>query len=123
VAKGAIIIQWGSVTRGREEKALENFAKAQAYWEELAKAGRIESSRVYIHNGGNLGQATGTQVLEGELATLQAILVEKRTTSLIFESNNVVENLNITLATGGSMDDVAESFGLYSQALSNQGFA
>jgi hypothetical protein len=62
-------------------------------------------------------------VIEGELATLQAILTETGTISRIFESNNVVENLNITLATGGSMDDVAENLGLYSQSLSNQGFA
>ena len=48
MANGALIFTWGNSVRGREAKGLETFGKALAYYDELAKEGRIHGHREFF---------------------------------------------------------------------------
>lgn len=46
--RGAVVISWGNLVRGREKMDLEVFGKSIAYADELAKEGKIASHQEFL---------------------------------------------------------------------------
>ena len=83
---GALIITWGGNVPGREAKGLEVFGKALAYFDELAKTGRVHGHKEYISLTGNIDEVAGTMVVEGSVEELLKIQAEEKTRVLLTEA-------------------------------------
>ncbi len=72
MARSALMIGWGPVVRGREQKALQVFNEAIQYYTRLQQQGMIESFEpVYLEPHG--GDLTGFVLLGGEREKLNAL--------------------------------------------------
>ena len=99
---GAYVISWGNVRSGVQiTKAMEVLATSLGYYDELQKAGRLASYRVF----GKAQGMGGFLVLEGSLSELAAITVEEGSLKLLAKAGAVIEDLHTELYAGGSPDD------------------
>jgi hypothetical protein len=89
---------------------MEVFAKSLAWYDELAKTGRITGYRVY----GSLTRAHGMTVAEGDTAELAKIISEPQATTLLALASAVVQDVRTEIFVGGSPDDVV---GFYTRTL------
>ena len=99
---GAIIYRWGPSVRGREQQALEVFAEAVAYWDNLVKNGRVSSHEPFfstIRDG-------GYWIMKGDLDELNAIVQEKDYQRLALKVQMFVEDWSMETCVGGSIEDV-----------------
>jgi hypothetical protein len=97
MANGAMIITWGSTVRGREMKGLEVFGKSLAFYDELAKEGRIHGHREYIAVSGNVSERAGTVIVGGELEELAKLQVSEESTRLLGEAAQICDNMTVQL--------------------------
>jgi hypothetical protein len=112
MANGAMIITWGSTVRGREMKGLEVFGKSLAYYDELAKEGRIHGHREYVAVTGNVSQRAGVMIVEGELEELAKLQVEEQSTRLLGEAAQICDNMTVTLFETASDEAIGRYVGL-----------
>jgi hypothetical protein len=117
MANGALIFTWGNSVRGREGKSLEVFGKALAYYDELAKEGRIHGHREYFALTGNAGERAGTMVVEGELDELLKLQAEEQSQRLLGEAGLICENFNVQICQAA--DD--EAVGRFVSVLGDMG--
>lgn len=118
--QGAIHITWGEGRPGvAETKALEVFGSALAYYDGLAKSGRISGYRVYASTSRSAGQLT----IDGELATLAQILTEPESLVELAKASAVVQDVNVELLLGGTADGVAAFFMRGMEALKTAGLS
>lgn len=96
---GALIISWGPPVRGREAKSLEVFGKALAYYEALAKQGRIHAHHEYFNLTGPAG---GWMSIEGDVAELLRIQLEEDNLRLQNAASAIVEDFKVQVAAGGN---------------------
>ena len=119
---GAIVLSWGTPVRGREAKSLEVFGQALAYFDALAKKGRVHNHHEYISLTGNVGKLGGFQIVDGELGELQKILTEEETQKLIYRAENIVENFTVQLFVGGNETSIQQSMTRWMEVLTEQGY-
>ena len=119
---GALIITWGRNPAGREAKSLEVFGKALAYFDELAKSGRVHSHKEYISLTGNVDEVAGTMVVEGSVEELLKIQVEDRTRELLIEGALIAENFTVRVGVGGDEQTLMKEIGLYSKTAQGLGY-
>jgi hypothetical protein len=116
---GAVVIRWGAGIPGRETKGLEVFGAAVERFEQHAKAGRIHSHKEYFSL---IGKAGGFMLVEGEVDSLQQILVEPETLALNAKAEAIVSDFEIQLYGGGSDQAVQELMGNYMTSLQEIGY-
>jgi len=115
---GAIIFSWTGTAAGREAKALQVFARAGQYYEELEKSGRISGTRVYI---GMTGSTAGQYVVEGNLRALLELTTDDEFVGLAQEATLNTQDFTMNIYAGGSPDSLAEGMGNYMTMLQQQG--
>jgi hypothetical protein len=118
--RGALIISWGEARPGvPDNKGLEVFGNALAFYDELEKEGRITGYRVYASTRRSFGQL----VIEGDVATLAQLTVEEESIKHLVLGGGVVQNLEVELCVGGSADDVTQYYVNGLTALTEAGLA
>jgi hypothetical protein len=119
---GALIITWGGGIPGREAKGLEVFGKALAYFDELAKTGRVHGHKEYISLTGNVDEVAGTMVVEGSVEELLKIQAEEKTRVLLTEAALISKNFTARVSIGGDEQTLTKEITLYSQTLQGLGY-
>ena|ERR1700681_1809421 len=116
--RGAMVTSWGDGRPGvPAAKGMEVFAKSLAWYDELAKEGRITGYRVY----GSLTRAHGMTVAEGDVAELAKISTEPKATTLLALASAVVQDVRTEIFVGGSPDDVVGFYNRTIDALAQAG--
>jgi len=116
---GAVVISWGQGIPGREQKGLEVFGKAVAYYEELAKQGRIHAHREYFAID---GPASGFMLIEGDLDELLKIQAEPESIALRQKAAMIVQNLRSNVLAGGSDETIQQMMTNYAESLQELGY-
>jgi hypothetical protein len=100
MAGEALFLGWGSVVRGREQRALEVFQESVAYYGKLQEDGQIERFDAYLlePHGGDLD---GFFLLHGEQSALDAIRSSEEFQRLLARASSVIDNLGLVSAYGG----------------------
>lgn len=115
---GAIVIRWSGPKTGREVKSLETFGRALAYYDGLAKQGRIHGHHEYLQLVGKPG---GFMIIDGPVDELLKVQVEEGTRRLITEANVNVADLTVEVFVGGSEGTIQQQIALYGETLQSQG--
>ena len=110
--RGAVVISWGNIVRGREKMGLDVFAKAIAYADELAKEGKVAGHQEYLAVNGDLSQRAGFMIVEGDLEQLRALDHDKQWRKNLFAGSSVVDNMTIQTFAGGNEESLQEELGL-----------
>jgi hypothetical protein len=109
--RGAMLTSWGAARPGvAPAKAMEVFAKALGWYDELAKEGRISGYRVYS----STSRDAGLVIAEGTTEELAKLGTEEQATTLLALASAVVEDVRTELLIGGNPDDVV---GFYVRAI------
>ena len=116
---GAVVIRWGASIPVREGKGLEVLSSAVMRFEELRKDGRIQAHREYFSLTGGEG---GFMLIEGEVAELQAILVEEQTVKMNAQAAAVVHDFHVQLYGGGDDEAVQSLVTSYVAGLKELGY-
>jgi hypothetical protein len=119
---GALIVTWGSNIPGREAKGLEVFGKALAYFDELAKKGRIHGHKEYITLTGNADQLAGLMLVEGPVEELVKLQTEEATRALLIEGASITKNFTATVAAGGDEQTLTQEIGLFTKTQQGLGY-
>jgi hypothetical protein len=116
--RGAVVVTWGDGQPGVSgDKGMGVFANALAYYDGLAKQGRITGYRVY----GSATRQAGMLVIEGEVDELAKIQVEPEALKQLALGCAVAQDLRAELFIGGSPDDVTQYYVNGMQALTEAG--
>lgn len=121
MAGEALFVGWGSVVRGREQRALEIFQESVAYWAELQQSGRIDSFTPVLlaPHGGDL---EGFVILYGEQSSLDAVRASPEFRRMVARAVSVVDNVGvITAYSGESLGEQMGIFGELAQELPQAG--
>jgi hypothetical protein len=114
MAEAALFTGWGAPVRGREQKGLEIFNEALAYWGQQQESGGIESFEVtllYPH-GGDLA---GFILAKGSQEQIAAIRASDEFDRLNVRAAQIVENFGVIDA---AVDDgVGNQVQLYQEAV------
>ena len=116
---GAIMVRWGASIPGREASGLDVFGKAIAYFEGMAKSGRVHSHHEYLSVTGDTG---GFMMVEGDLDELMKILAEQETLKLNNQASAIVSDFEIQAYAGGTDNAVQQLIGDYTANLQEIGF-
>ncbi len=94
---GALVIGWGPVVRGREQKALQVFNEAIQYYTQLQQQGTIESFEPVAlePHGGDLG---GFVLVRGDRERLNALRTSEEFIRLYQRATLVVDNFGVVTA-------------------------
>ena len=113
MADRSLVISWGAVVRGREERALENFTAVVSYHGRLAEQGRIERFDVTLL-APNAGIA-GFMQLHGSAQQMAAVREDEEFQRLLTEGTLIVDDL--TLLDGYVGDGIAQQMSLWQEAI------
>lgn len=119
---GAIVITWGSPVRGREAKSLEVFGEALAFFEGLAKQGRIHGHREYLSITGDVSKWGGMEIVEGDLEDLLRLQTEDGYRRLMEKAAAIVDCFTTQITVGGSDRAVQEQITRYMETLQGLGY-
>jgi hypothetical protein len=108
-----MVITWGEVVRGREERALENFNAVVAYHTGLQRLGRVERTDVTLLSP-NAGIRGFIQVV-GSAAQMAAVRDDVEFQRLVAEGTLIVDDL--TIVDGYVDQGIAEQMALYQEAI------
>jgi hypothetical protein len=114
MADRVLFISWGSVVRGREERALEVFNDVLGFYGRLQQEGRIESIDVAL-----LVPALGVRgylTIHGSAEQLCALRDDEEYMRLMVDSELVVEDFSIV--DGFANEGVARQLAIYQGELS-----
>jgi len=94
MANGALVIGWGSVIPGREQKSLQVFNEAMQYYARLQQQGTIENFEPVAldFHGGDLH---GFLLIHGDRDKLNALRTSEEFLSLNNRAALVVNNLGV----------------------------
>jgi hypothetical protein len=104
----ALLVSWGPVPRGREEKALEIFKHAHAYLKKKREEGKV-SFRIYFN--GQDAELTGFMLIHGKPEHLMEGGEELE--RLYMQAAAVVDNLSSKMLIGGTEEGVMEHLNLW----------
>jgi hypothetical protein len=94
MATGALVVGWGSVVRGREQKALQVFNEAIEYYTRLQQQGTIESFEpVALEPHG--GDLAGFLLIRAEREKLNALRTSEEFIHLTNRASIVVDNVGV----------------------------
>ena len=97
MATGALMIGWGNVVRGREQKALQVFNEAIQYYTQLQQQGRIESFEpVALEPHG--GDLQGFLLVRGDRAQLNTLRTSEEFLRLNNRAAQVIDSLGVITA-------------------------
>ena len=115
MADRCLMITWGEVVRGREERALECFNDTLGYYGRCQQEGKIEtfSTVLCAPNGGRLD---GYVCVEGSARQMADLREDREFQRLAAEATTIVENFAITNAFCN--EGVAEQIQLFQEASS-----
>ena len=113
MANDAIFTGWGSVVRGREQKALDVFQETVQFWTEAQQDGRIESFDVVLlaPNGG-LG---GYFELHGSAEQLAAVREDDDYRRVLVDATLIVKEMRVI--EGSTGEGIARDVALYQEAI------
>ena len=118
--RGAIVITWGEGRPGvAGSQGMSVFGNALAYYDGLAKQGRISGYRVY----GSTSREAGMLVVEGDVDELAKIQVEPEALKQLALGCAVVQDLRTELCIGGSADDVTQYYVTGLEAVTEAGLS
>jgi len=109
---GALLIRWGESKVGREGKAL-------AYFDGLAKQGKIHAHHEYISLTGASG---GFMVIDGQMDDLLTVQVADATRKIVVEASSNVEDFTQEIFVGGSEATLQHEIALYGETLAGLGY-
>jgi hypothetical protein len=114
MADRSLVITWGTVVRGREERALENFNDVVGYYGRLQQDGRIERFSVTLltPNGG----IDGFMQLEGSADQLATVKEDAEFQRLITQATLIVDDLR--MLDGYVNDGIAGQMAMFTEAVS-----
>ena len=113
MADRVLVISWGQVVRGREERALEIFNEALGLYGRMQQEGRIEGfDVVLLEPSTGLG---GYIALQGSAEQLVEVAEDDDFRRLIAASNLIVDDLKI--ARGATNEGIAREIALYQQEI------
>ena len=116
--KGATVVSWGGPLAGvATEQSLGVLASSLAYYDNLAKTGRISGYRVY----GSTQSVDGMLIIEGELSELMALAVETETLKYLAQAHSVVQNVRVEHFAGGSAEEATSYYLAGMQAIQEAG--
>ena len=118
MANGALVIGWGSVIPGREQKSLQVFNEAMQYYARLQQQGTIESFEPVAldFHGGDL---PGFLLIHGDRDKLNALRTSEEFLSLNNRASLVVNNLGVINAfIGEELQRLFADFGTQATELS-----
>ena len=94
---GALLIGWGTVVRGREQKALQLFNESIQYYTRLQQQGTIESFEPVVleAHGGDL---QGFLLVRGDRDKLNALRTSEEFLHLTNRAELVLDNVGIVTA-------------------------
>jgi hypothetical protein len=97
MAEAGVFIGWTAPVRGREEKAIQVFGEAMAYWASLEEDGKIEGSQAAFlrPHGGDLG---GFMLLRGTSEQMNAVTQEEEFNRINVRAALVVEGYGVVPA-------------------------
>ncbi len=118
MATGALVIGWGSVIQGREQKSLQVFNEAIQYYARLQQQGTIESFEpVALEPHG--GDLQGFLLIRGDREKLNALRTSEEFLRLNNRAALVVNNLGvITAFIGEELQRLFTDFGTQASELS-----
>lgn len=117
---GAIVHTWEGTVPGREVKGLEVLGGALAYYDELAKEGRIHGYSTFVKAGGS---PNGMIVITGDIEELRAIELEENYMRILGEASLVARDFRTQMMGGGGGDDIAEGITSYMETLTRLGIS
>jgi hypothetical protein len=118
VAEAGLFIGWGTVVRGREQRALEVFNESMQYYGGLEQDGRIESWEVVLlePHGGDLG---GFVLLRGSVDQVNALRFDDEFLRLTQRAELIVESIGVV---GAFVEDgVARGIGIFQEEVAALG--
>ncbi len=97
MATGALMVGWGTLVQGREQKALQHFNEAIQYYTRLQQQGTIESFEPVVlePHGGDL---QGFLLVRGDREKLNALRSSEEFLRLTNRAELVVDNVGIVTA-------------------------
>ena len=114
MADRVLFTSWGTVVRGREERALEVFNDVLGFYGRLQQEGRIESIDVAL-----LVPAPGVRgylTIHGSAEQLAALRDDEEYLRLMVDSELIVEDFSVV--DGYANEGVARQLGIYQEQLS-----
>ena len=113
MADRILMISWGDVVRGREERALEVFNESVGLYGRLQQEGRIEGFDValLVPNAGIDGYFT----LQGSAEQLASVKEDERFKRAMIDASLIVDELCIT--DGYCNEGVARQMGMWQEAV------
>jgi hypothetical protein len=114
MADAALFVGWGPPVRGREEKGLEVFNEALAYYGQKQESGAIESFEVVLvaPHGGDLA---GFILVRGSQEQLNALRLEDDFDRLNTRADQIVERFGVVDAAVG--EGVGRAIAFYQEAI------
>ena len=113
MADRVLVVSWGEVVRGREERALETFNEVLGLYGRMQQDGRIEGFDVVL-----LEPSTGMSgyiTLRGSVEQLAQVTEDDDWRRVIAASSLVVDDLRI--ARGATNEGVAREIALYAEEI------
>jgi hypothetical protein len=113
MADRMLLISWGEVVTGREERALEVFNDSMGYYGRLAQDGRVESFDVGLldPNGG----MEGFVILKGSAEQIAAVHEDREFHRVTADAMLIVHD--VRLRTGYSGQGVADQMAIFTEAI------
>jgi hypothetical protein len=108
-----MVISWGAVVRGREERALDNFNDVVGMFGRMQQEGRVERFDVTLL-APNQGM-NGFMQLQGSAEQIEAVREDEEFRRLIVAAALIVDDLAIT--EGYVNDGVASQLALFRDAV------
>jgi hypothetical protein len=118
MADAGLFIGWGAPVRGREQRGLDVFNEALAYYGRKQDEGAIESSEVVLlsPHGGDLA---GFIIVRGSDQQMNELRLEDEFDRLNTRAAQIVERFGVVDAAVG--EGVARALGFYQEAIGELG--
>ncbi len=101
VTDSAVLVQWGIPYPGREPISMGVFMSAVKLYSDLEEAGKIANMNVYLNREGCFARHTGTMVVEGTAAQIDALLASEDHQRLMTQGSHVATNFTVQRADTG----------------------
>ncbi len=96
-----LLIRYGRLVPGREERAIELFRETSEYWGEKLSKKEITSFEPFFCKTTDLEEETGFFLIKAPAPDMFRIMEEERYQTLVMKGELVVEHLNVDLLTVG----------------------
>ncbi len=104
-----LIVKFGKLVPGREQRAIELFAEAKEYFEEQSRTGVITYYEPYFYGSGDLEAQAGFWIIKGDRDYLWKMVEDERFRWLTAKAQFVVDHLEVDwLTVGAGIDEQVE---------------